>query len=235
MSSHGEIHDDVVLAAAEVSLRLGATQALDQVSVAVRKGECVAVVGPSGCGKSTLLHVLAGLLRPDSGSVAMKGRRIDNSSDAERSRLRLRHFGFVFQFGDLVPELSLWENVALPLRLAGTGYQEARNAAYLALEGLDIADLGERRPGQVSGGQLQRAAIARATAHRPVVVFADEPTGALDSKAGALVLERLLDAAASYHAAVVLVTHDPAIAAAATRVVQMRDGGLVADGNAVVA
>jgi putative ABC transport system ATP-binding protein len=214
-----------VLSGAGLRLAFGVTQALDGVDLSVARGEVVAVMGPSGCGKSTLLHVLSGVLIPDEGSVCLDGQRLDRRTDDERSALRLRRFGFVFQFGDLIPELSLRENVELPLRLQGRGRQ-ARDAAALLLAELDIAGVAERRPGQVSGGQAQRAAVARALVHDPDVVFADEPTGALDSAGGELVLDVLTAAARRRAAAIVLVTHEARTAAYADRTVFLHDGRL---------
>jgi len=192
----------------------------------VAAGEVVALMGPSGSGKSTLLHLLAGLLRPSAGEVELLGRRIDHLPDRERSRIRLEHLGFVFQFGDLVPELTVVENVELPLRLLGTASRPARRTALELLDLLDIADLADRRLHEVSGGQSQRAAVARALVHSPVAVLADEPTGALDTIAGERVLEALVEAARHTGAAVVLVTHEVTVASWAGRDIQLRDGAV---------
>lgn len=208
-------------------LAFGATPALAGAGLVVDPGEVVAVMGRSGSGKSTLLHVLAGLLRPDAGSVELCGEDIGTWSDRARSQLRLRHVGFVFQSGDLVPELTLVENVELPLRLTGVRASRARSRALEMLERLDVVDLAHRRTGQVSGGQAQRAAVARALVHEPAVVFADEPTGALDQVAGERVLDELVDLAAASRTAVVVVTHDLKVASYAQRDVQMRDGTVV--------
>lgn len=212
------------VAAVGVSLAFGAANALDGATVSVRAGERVAVMGRSGSGKSTLLHVLAGLLTPDAGEVWFEGRRIDGLSDGALADLRLRRMGFVFQFGHLVPELSLVENVALPLLAAGVRRRAAEERARDVLGRLDIAELADRRPPQVSGGQMQRAAIARALVHEPAVVFADEPTGALDTVTGQLALEALLGAAAAYGAAVVVVTHEARLASYCDREVVLHDG-----------
>ncbi|MDG4788493.1 ABC transporter ATP-binding protein [Micromonospora sp. WMMD1102] len=174
------------------------------------------------------MHVLAGILRPEHGEVRLDAQRIDNLSDSRRSRLRLRSFGFVLQFGDLVPELSLGQNVALPLRLLGTPRAEARRRAAELLGQLAVAELADRRPGQVSGGEAQRAAVARALAHRPSVIFADEPTGALDSAAGEVVLDALTGLARQEGSAVVMVTHEARVAAYADRTVFLRDGRVAA-------
>ena len=204
----------------------GAAVVLDAVDVRVDPGEVVAVMGPSGSGKSTLLHVLAGLLRPDSGVVELDGRRIDHLPDRQRSDLRLHRMGFVFQFGDLVPELTLAENVALPVRLTGATRGSARDQAMEILERLGVADVAHRRVSEVSGGQAQRAAVARALVHSPAVVLADEPTGALDTVTGELVLEALVGAAAERGAAVLLVTHELRVASWAGREIHLRDGRL---------
>src|SRR5690242_9485791 len=152
-------------------------------------------MGPSGSGKSTLLHCLAGIVPPDSGSIMYAGREMATMSDSERSALRRTEFGFVFQFGQLVPELTCVENVALPLRLNGTRRKEAERLATEWLHRLEVDDLGHKRPGEVSGGQGQRVAVARALVGGPRVVFADEPTGALDSLNGERVMRLLTDAA----------------------------------------
>lgn len=200
------------------------TPALDGADFAIAAGETVAVMGPSGSGKSTLLHCLAGIVPADDGTVTYAGRDLAALSDAERSALRRREFGFVFQFGQLVPELTCVENVALPLRLTGLGRRDAERAARPWLERLEVDDIAHQRPGEVSGGQGQRVAVARALATTPRVVFADEPTGALDSLNGERVMELLTGAAQDSGAAVVLVTHEPRVAAYADREVVVRDG-----------
>lgn len=220
---------DLVLEADRVSLAFGDTHAVDDVSVQVRAGEVVAVMGPSGSGKSTLLHILAGLLRPDSGSVSLLGERLDTRPERLRARARLKHLGFVFQFGDLVPELTVVENVELPLRLLGAPAAAARERAVAMLDRLDIAHEADRRLSEVSGGQAQRAAVARALVHDPAVVLADEPTGALDTITGELVMEALMSAAADRGAAVVLVTHELRVASYAQRDVLLRDGHVVSE------
>jgi putative ABC transport system ATP-binding protein len=213
-----------MLRAKDVALRFGQTTALDGADLDVDGGEIVAVMGPSGSGKSTLLYVLAGILRPDRGEVYLGDRRLDTMRDAARSRLRLRAFGFVLQFGDLVPELSLRENVELPLRLLGVPKVEARRRAVSLLRELEVDEHADRLPGQVSGGQAQRAAVARALVHGPRVLFADEPTGSLDSVAGELVLDALTGLARRDGSTVVLVTHESRVAAYADRTLYLRDG-----------
>ncbi|GGT10570.1 ABC transporter ATP-binding protein [Streptomyces kurssanovii] len=202
----------------------GSTTALDDASFSVHPGEVVAVMGPSGSGKSTLLHCLAGIVRPDAGSVTYAGREITGLSDAERSALRRSDFGFVFQFGQLVPELSCVENVALPLRLGGVKRKEAERTAREWLERLEVGDTARKRPGDVSGGQGQRVAVARALVASPKVVFADEPTGALDTLNGERVMSLLTDTARRQNTAVVLVTHETRVAAYSDREIIVRDG-----------
>ncbi|GAB4054300.1 MULTISPECIES: ABC transporter ATP-binding protein [Catellatospora] len=202
----------------------GTTPALRGSSLTIRAGEIVAVMGSSGSGKSTLLHCLAGIVRPDDGTVVYAGREISAMSDVERSALRRRDFGFVFQFGQLVPELTCVENVALPLRLDGVRRKEAERRSREWLDRLEVGDVAGKLPGQISGGQGQRVAVARALVTEPKVVFADEPTGALDSLNGEKVMQLLGQAARDTGAAVVLVTHEPRVAAYADREVVVRDG-----------
>jgi putative ABC transport system ATP-binding protein len=202
----------------------GATPALDGAGMDVDAGEVVAVMGPSGSGKSTLLHCLAGIIRPDAGRVVFDSREVTAMSDAQRSALRRREFGFVFQFGQLVPELPCVENVALPLRLEGVGRREAERRALAWLSRLEVADLARRRPGELSGGEGQRVAVARALVGEPRVLFADEPTGALDSLNGERVMTLLTDAAREAGTAIVLVTHEARVAAFSDREVIVRDG-----------
>ncbi|GGR92198.1 ABC transporter ATP-binding protein [Streptomyces humidus] len=202
----------------------GPTHALDGAEFSIHPGEVVAIMGPSGSGKSTLLHCLAGIVPPDSGSITYNGREVTTMSDAQRSALRRSEFGFVFQFGQLVPELTCVENVALPLRLNGSSRKDAERSALGWMERLQVDDLKAKRPGEVSGGQGQRVAVARALVTGPRVVFADEPTGALDSFNGERVMELLTEAARSTDAAVVLVTHETRVAAYSDREVVVRDG-----------
>lgn len=211
-----------------VGLRVdyGQTPALAGLGFAAQAGESVAVVGPSGSGKSTLLRCLAGLQPPTAGTVAFKGRDLYELSDRVRSRMRLRRFGFVFQSAELVSELTLRENIALPVELNGSTRRASLAVADEWTERLGLSDSSGRRPKQVSGGQRQRAAIARAMATRPAVVFADEPTGALDTRNRDLVLDLLIESSASLGSLLVLVTHDPVAAAKASRVVQVVDGQL---------
>jgi putative ABC transport system ATP-binding protein len=202
----------------------GPTQALRGAGVSVAAGEVLAIMGPSGSGKSTLLHCLAGIVRPDAGTITYGGRDLVAMSDRERSALRRTEFGFVFQFGQLVPELTCLENVALPLRLAKVGRRKAEGVAREWLERLQVSDVADKRPGDVSGGQGQRIAVARALVTRPKVVFADEPTGALDSLNGEKVMRMFTEAARQTNAAVVLVTHEARVAAYSDHEIVVRDG-----------
>ena len=213
-----------LLTAQDLRKVYGPTTALDGAAFSIPPGEVVAIMGPSGSGKSTLLHCLAGIVPPDSGSITYNGREVTAMSDAERSALRRSDFGFVFQFGQLVPELTCVENVALPLRLNGSPRKEAERTALAWMERLEVDDLRKKRPGEVSGGQGQRVAVARSLVTNPRVVFADEPTGALDSYNGERVMELLTDAARSANAAVVLVTHEARVAAYSDREIVVRDG-----------
>jgi putative ABC transport system ATP-binding protein len=213
-----------LLAGTELTKSFGPTPALIAASMSVWPGEVVAIMGPSGSGKSTLLHCLAGIVRPDSGTVTYSGTDIGALSDADRSALRRGDFGFVFQFGQLVPELTCVENVALPLRLAGVRRKPAEQVARDWLTRLEVADVRAKRPGDVSGGQGQRVAVARALVAEPKVVFADEPTGALDSMHGERVMTLLMSAAKETNTAVVLVTHEPRVAAYSDREIVVRDG-----------
>ncbi|GHI87678.1 ABC transporter ATP-binding protein [Streptomyces xanthophaeus] len=213
-----------LLAATDLRKTYGSTQALDGAEFSVHPGEVVAVMGPSGSGKSTLLHCLAGIVTPDSGSITYAGRELSAMNDAARSALRRSEFGFVFQFGQLVPELTCVENVALPLRLTGVKRKEAERTALHWMEKLQVEDLGRKRPGEISGGQGQRVAVARALVTQPRVIFADEPTGALDSLNGELVMQLLTETARSANAAVVLVTHETRVAAYSDREIVVRDG-----------
>ena len=213
-----------IIEARELSLSFGSTPALRGASLTVRQGEIVAVMGPSGSGKSTLLHCLAGILVPDEGEVWYGGQRLDTVSDDRRSALRRDKFGFVFQSGQLVPELTAEENVALPLLLSGTRRGPATTAARKWFGTLGLDGLGGRRSGELSGGQAQRVALARGLVANPEVLFADEPTGSLDSMSGELVMELLTAAAREQGTTVILVTHDARVAAYADREVIVRDG-----------
>jgi putative ABC transport system ATP-binding protein len=213
-----------LLVADSISRSFGPTLALDGASMSVAAGEVVAVMGPSGSGKSTLLHCLAGIIQPDSGTVTYADDDLGAMPDGPRSALRRTEFGFVFQFGQLVPELTCVENVALPLRLGGHRRKAAEAQAREWLARLEVDDVAGKRPGEVSGGQGQRVAVARALVTGPKVIFADEPTGALDSLNGEHVMRLLTASSRETGAAVILVTHEPRVAAYSDREVIVRDG-----------
>jgi putative ABC transport system ATP-binding protein len=227
----------VLLEAEGLHKSFGSTPALAGAGMRLHAGEIVAVMGPSGSGKSTLLHCLAGILAPEAGRVVYQGAELSALPDRERSALRRTDFGFVFQFGQLVPELTCLENVALPLRLSGVRRREAERIATEWLDRLEVADVAGKRPGDTSGGQGQRVAVARALVTRPRVIFADEPTGALDSLNGERVMRLLVGTARESGTSVVLVTHEPRVAAYSDREVVVRDGrtrdlAVVGDGRA---
>jgi putative ABC transport system ATP-binding protein len=213
-----------LVAARNVHFSFGPTPALRGADLSVNAGEIVAVMGPSGSGKSTLLHCLAGILVPDEGEIWFGGGRIDQLGEGQRSALRRDQFGFVFQFGQLVPELTAEENVALPLLLNGVKRGDALAQARTWFERLELDGLEQRRSGELSGGQAQRIALGRGLVARPKVLFADEPTGSLDSLTGERVMELLSAAAREQSTTVVLVTHEPRVAAYADREVMVRDG-----------
>jgi putative ABC transport system ATP-binding protein len=212
----------------------GQTPALRGASLCAASGEIVAVMGPSGSGKSTLLHCLAGIFAPESGEVWFDGRRLDELSETERTRLRRTAFGFVFQFGQLVPELSAADNIALPLLLGRTRRKAAYQKAAGWLDRLGLADKGANRTGELSGGESQRVAIARALATGPKVLFADEPTGSLDTLTGEKVMDLLVGVAREAGATVILVTHEARVAAYADREALVRDGQVTSPSGAEV-
>jgi putative ABC transport system ATP-binding protein len=214
----------VIIEARDLVLSFGETPALRGADLSVQHGEVLAVMGPSGSGKSTLLYCLAGILVPDSGEVFFDGQRLDTMHEQQRSRLRRDRFGFVFQSGQLVPELTAEENVALPLLLGGTRRKEALRGARAWFERLELDGLEGHRAGEMSGGQAQRVALARGLVAHPDVLFADEPTGSLDSLTGELVMGLMTGAAREEGTTVVLVTHEPRVAAYADREVIVRDG-----------
>lgn len=188
------------------------------------QGEILTITGPSGSGKSTLMMCLAGVLTPDAGEVRFRDRTISDEREGARSKLRRTEFGVLFQFGQLVPELSAVENVALPLLLAGVKRSAALTAATTWLDRFGVADLAEERPPEISGGQGQRVAVARAMVTEPTVLFADEPTGALDALAGEQVMTQMVRVAREAGTSVVLITHDATVAAYGDREVVIRDG-----------
>ncbi|GGZ53903.1 ABC transporter ATP-binding protein [Streptomyces bluensis] len=226
MSTHSE-KSAPLLAARGLTKTHGRTPALRGASVELHAGEILAVTGASGSGKSTLLHCLAGIVRPDEGSVVYGGTRLDRLPEKRLSELRRTDFGVVFQFGQLIPELTALDNVALPLLLAGASRGEAHRRAGEWLERFGVLGQKELRPGEMSGGQAQRVSLARALVTGPKVVFADEPTGALDSLSGEQVMSALVHTAREARTAVLLITHDAQVAAYADREVQLRDGAVV--------
>jgi putative ABC transport system ATP-binding protein len=207
----------------------GPVTALRDVSLTVEAGEYLGVVGPSGCGKSTLLHVLGCVDVPTSGEILFRSRSVGKLPDAERSRLRLREIGFVFQRFFLLPMLTAWENVELPQAEAGAGRVERRDRTRELLEYVGIGHRADHRPSELSGGEMQRVAIARALANRPALLLADEPTGELDQATGQQIVS-LLDRLHAGGTSVIVVTHDPQVAARAHRLIRMRDGRIVEDG-----
>jgi putative ABC transport system ATP-binding protein len=214
-----------------VSRRYGegdtAVDALRDVSLEIEPGKLTAVMGPSGSGKSTLMHILAGLDKPTSGTVTIAGEEITKMNDNELTQLRRKHIGFVFQFYNLLPMLNAEENVKLPLSVAGEKADSGWFNELMTKVGLNGRL--KHRPTELSGGQQQRVAVARALVNRPTVVFADEPTGNLDSKSSAEILALLKDAVESYGQTIVMVTHDPRAAAIADRILYIADGEIVLD------
>lgn len=220
-----------VLQALDVSVSYGSALALDRVSFEVHRGEAVAITGSSGSGKSTLLHCLSGLLRPEHGVVRVDGQDLGSLTDAQVSDLRLAKMGVIFQFGELLPELTVEDNVALPLWMTGGSRRAAASAAIPLLEAFGIGALADRLPGELSGGERQRAAVARALVHGPAFVLADEPTGSLDSANAEAVLDVLLDEVRARNAGLVLVTHERDAAAGCDRIVELKDGRLACSGR----
>ncbi|WP_276522221.1 ABC transporter ATP-binding protein [Kallotenue papyrolyticum] len=213
-----------LLIAHELKKQYGQTVALDRVSLTLSPGEFLVITGPSGSGKSTLLHCLAGIQLPDHGSVQFEGQCLEHLTDDERTLLRRRHFGLVFQFPLLVPELHIVDNVALPLLLDGMRLRVARDRARGWLERLELIELATRFPSQLSGGQQQLAAVARALVQEPKIIFADEPTSSLDSQASERVLRALRQTAMQTGNAVVVVTHDTSVVEHASRHIVLRNG-----------
>ena len=220
-----------VVTAHEVTRRYGqgdtAVDALRGVSLEVAPGELTAIMGPSGSGKSTLMHILAALDRPTSGYVTLAGTRLGQLSDTEITKLRRKHIGFVFQFFNLLPMLTAEENILLPLSIAGRKPDPAEFESLLEKVGLQ--DRRKHRPSELSGGQQQRVAIARALVSKPTVIFADEPTGNLDSKTGGEILELLHDSVESLDQNMVMVTHEARAATIADRILFLADGSIVKD------
>ncbi|HET7016262.1 MAG TPA: ABC transporter ATP-binding protein [Streptosporangiaceae bacterium] len=224
-------NEDALIRVSEVTKRYpgGGRPAVDRVSLTVRAGEAVAVMGPSGSGKSTLLNLIAGLDRPDEGSITVAGRRIDTLSETGVARFRRAQAGMIFQFFNLLDDLTVLDNVLLPAQLAGVRRAKAKARAQELLAALRIGQHGDAYPGRLSGGERQRVAIARALMNRPALLLADEPTGAVDTATGEEIGELLLDLNSSGQT-LVLVTHNPALAARYThRVVQLIDGRIASD------
>ncbi|MEL4505934.1 ABC transporter ATP-binding protein [Luteococcus sp. H138] len=229
--------DHAVLIGTGLTKTYGPTVALSGVSLAIRLGESVAVMGPSGSGKTTLLHCLAGILRADAGRITLDSPReriqIEALDEGERARLRRESFGFVFQQGLLLPELTALENAALPLMLSGLTRRDAEAQAVGWLAHLGLAGLEGRRLGEMSGGQVQRVAIARSQVTGASITFADEPTGALDQHTSGEVLGALLHATVRRGRTLVMVTHDEHVAAQCSRVVRLQDGQIISDSHAL--
>ena len=225
MQNKGINSSDVIIKADDIKKSYGETHAMRGISLEIKRGEVLAIMGPSGSGKSTLLHTLAGIIKPDSGKVYFSGSRIDNLNDHGRTMLRRTKFGFVFQFSQLVPELTAIDNVAVPLLLNGIPRDEAYHRAEQWLNKVGITDAKlNHLANQLSGGQIQRVAIARAMVINPEVLFADEPTGSLDSLNSELVMKMFIKTAKENGTTVVMVTHEPTIAAYADREIIVRDG-----------
>jgi putative ABC transport system ATP-binding protein len=222
-----------LLSADDVTQTYGLTPALRGVSARLDAGEILAITGPSGSGKSTLLHCLCGLITPEAGTITHQGTLLSALTDDARTRLRRTDFGVIFQYGQLLPELTALQNVRLPLTLERVGRAEAERQARIWLEALHLQDLADVLPGEMSGGQAQRVAVARALITKPTVIFADEPTGSLDSVNGREVLELIMSTARSNGTAVVLVTHDNRAAAHCDREIVLRDGGIDALTNPI--
>ena len=225
---------DFILQAHQLRKTFGETEAMRGISLDIQRGEVVAIMGPSGSGKSTLLHCLAGIIRPDHGAVTYFEQlatplRIDQLSDAERTKLRRHQFGFVFQFSQLVPELTALDNVAIPLLLSGHSRAVAYDQAEHWLDRMGVHAKRHQLATKLSGGQIQRVAVARALAIEPQILFADEPTGSLDSLNSEKVMELFLHAARANGTTVIIVTHEPTIAAYADREIIVRDGQIAPD------
>ena len=221
--------EEVIISAKDIKKAYGKTHALRGASLEVKKGEVLAIMGPSGSGKSTLLHSLAAIISVDNGEIKLNGKRIDKLPDDKRSILRRTMFGFVFQFGQLVPELTVEDNVALPLLLNKKDKKEAYKKAKRWIAEVGLSGKENNLPGELSGGQAQRIAIARAMVIEPQILFADEPTGSLDTFNSEKVMELFIKTAKEHGTTVIMVTHEPSIAAYADREIVVRDGKIVGE------
>lgn len=220
---------EIIISAKDIKKAYGKTHALRGASLEVKKGEVLAIMGPSGSGKSTLLHSLAAIISVDSGEIRLNGKRIDKLPDDKRSILRRTMFGFVFQFGQLVPELTVEDNVALPLLLNKKDKKEAYKKAKKWIVEVGLSGKENNLPGELSGGQAQRIAIARSMVIEPQILFADEPTGSLDTFNSEKVMELFIKTAKEHGTTVIMVTHEPSIAAYADREIVVRDGKIVGE------
>ncbi|MDO5728058.1 MAG: ABC transporter ATP-binding protein [Actinomycetaceae bacterium] len=226
-------HGDLVVRGVTKEYLRGTTRvpALQGIDLGLPAGCQIALMGPSGCGKTTLLHCMAGIIKPTSGSITLADTDITSLGERARSQLRLDQFGFVFQDDQLLPELTGEENIALPLMLSGRSRSDAIASANGILDQLGLRELSGSRPGQMSGGQAQRIAIARALVTNPAVVFADEPTGALDQATGREIMNLLIQSCGKTGATLVLVTHDPGVAAMLPHTIRMKDGLIQPEGD----
>jgi putative ABC transport system ATP-binding protein len=226
--SNTTLNDDWIIQATGVEkiyhTGLVSVPALRGIDLSVRRGEMLAVMGPSGCGKTTLLNCLSGLDTPDQGQIAIEGVSLSGMSDHERTDYRARRMGFVFQFYNLLPVLSAVENVELPLLVSGVRLREARNRALEALAQVGLGERANHRPAELSGGERQRTTIARALVNRPALVWADEPTGDLDSETASEIMDVLVNLNREQGLTFILVTHDRGVGARCRRIVWMRDG-----------
>lgn len=216
-----------MLAARNLSKKYGQLQVLNDVSLEIQQGEFVAIVGPSGAGKSTLLHILGSLDMPDAGQVQLTGQEVFKLSRKKQAAFRNKNMGFVFQFHHLLPEFTALENVCIPLWIAGQDKKEAMDAAKEVLDTVGLAHRTDHKPGELSGGEQQRVAIARAIVHKPSIVFADEPTGNLDTANAQAVHDLFLQLRTQYNQTFVIVTHNEQLAAMADRTLSMKDGRIV--------
>ncbi len=221
--------DPVVIEDVHMTYRVGKIDvpALRGVSLTIRAGEFVAIMGPSGCGKSTLLHVVGGLLRPSAGRIFIDGVDISLVNDAERTEIRRRKMGFVFQRFNLLPTLTALDNIELAREIQGNGHVRNPQTTQEILGLLGIADKMHHKPYELSGGEQQRVAIARSVASRPAILLADEPTGNLDTDNSQMVLQMLQELNVKYGQTIVMITHDPEAASTASRIVEMRDGKIL--------